>query len=114
MGTTKATPDKANMSSSALRTLPAVICFDGDTLAHKAIAACQRYARVKYADLASREAETIVVVSSERLLAQFQPLLRAPNIRIIALSDTRFRDARLDGAVYGYLPANTRRCWWNA
>lgn len=108
MGTTKATPDKANMSSSALRTLPAVISFDGDTLAHKAIAACQRYARVKYADLASREAETIVVVSSERLLAQFQPLLRAPNIRIIALSDTRFRDARLDGAVYGYLPANTQ------
>jgi HD-GYP domain-containing protein (c-di-GMP phosphodiesterase class II) len=108
MGTTKATPDKANMSSSALRTMPAVISFDGDTLAHKAIAACQRYARVKYADLASREAETIVVVSSERLLAQFQPLLRAPNIRIIALSDTRFRDARLDGAVYGYLPANTQ------
>lgn len=107
MSTAKATPDKANVSS-ALRTMPAVICFDGDTLAHKAIAACQRYARLKYADLASREAETIVVVSSERLLAQYQPLLRAPNIRIIALSDTRYRDARLDGAVYGYLPANTQ------
>jgi HD-GYP domain-containing protein (c-di-GMP phosphodiesterase class II) len=107
MSTTKATPDKATVSS-ALRTMPAVICFDGDTLAHKAIAACQRYARLKYADLASREAETIVVVSSERLLAQYQPLLRAPNIRIIALSDTRYRDARLDGAVYGYLPANTQ------
>jgi HD-GYP domain-containing protein (c-di-GMP phosphodiesterase class II) len=107
MSTTRATPDKANVSS-ALRTMPAVICFDGDTLAHKAIAACQRYARLKYADLASREAETIVVVSSERLLAQYQPLLRAPNIRIIALSDTRYRDARMDGAVYGYLPANTQ------
>ncbi len=107
MSTTRATPDKANVSS-ALRTMPAVICFDGDTLAHKAIAACQRYARLKYADLALREAETIVVVSSERLLAQYQPLLRAPNIRIIALSDTRYRDARLDGAVYGYLPANTQ------
>jgi HD-GYP domain-containing protein (c-di-GMP phosphodiesterase class II) len=108
MSTAKATPDKANMSSSALSSMPAVICFDGDTLAHNAIAACQRYARLKYADLASREAETIVVVSSERLLAQYQPLLRAPNIRIIALSDTRYRDARLDGAVYGYLPANTQ------
>jgi HD-GYP domain-containing protein (c-di-GMP phosphodiesterase class II) len=107
MSTTRATPDKANVSS-ALRTMPAVICFDGDTLAHKAIAACQRYARLKYADLALREAETIVVVSSERLLAQYQPLLRAPNIRIIALSDTRYRDARLDGAVYGYLPTNTQ------
>ncbi|MGA2001428.1 MAG: HD domain-containing phosphohydrolase [Terriglobales bacterium] len=104
MSTTKATP--ANVSS-ALRTMPAVICFDGDTLAHKAIAACQRYARVKYEDLASREAETIVIVSSERLLAQYQPLLRGSNIGIIALSDTRYRDARLDGAVYGYLPTNT-------
>jgi HD-GYP domain-containing protein (c-di-GMP phosphodiesterase class II) len=106
MSATKATPDKTNVSS-ALRTMPAVICFDGDTLAHKAIAACQRYARLKYEDLASREAETIVIVSSERLLAQYQPLLRGSNIGIIALSDTRYRDARLDGAVYGYLPTNT-------
>ncbi|MBZ5568662.1 MAG: GAF domain-containing protein [Acidobacteriia bacterium] len=106
MSTTKATP-KAKVSN-ALRSMPAVICFDGDTLAQKAIAGCQRYARVKYSDLAGREAETIVVVSSERLLAQFQPLLRAPNFRIIALSDSRYRDARLDGSVYGYLPANTQ------
>jgi HD-GYP domain-containing protein (c-di-GMP phosphodiesterase class II) len=106
MSTTKATPDKANVSS-ALRTMPAVICFDGDTLAQKAIAACQRYARLKYEDLAAREAETIVVVSSERLLAQYQPLLRAPNIRIIAISDTRYRDARLDGSVYEYVSTKT-------
>jgi HD-GYP domain-containing protein (c-di-GMP phosphodiesterase class II) len=105
MSTSKATPEKASISS-ALRSMPAVICFDGDTLALKAIAGCQRYARLKYADLESREAETIVVVSSERLLAQYQPLLRAPNIRILALSDVRYHDARLDGAVYGYLPTN--------
>jgi HD-GYP domain-containing protein (c-di-GMP phosphodiesterase class II) len=106
MSSTRATPEKASLSN-ALRTMPAVICFDGDTLASKAIAGCQRYARVKYADLESREAETIVVVSSEPLLAQYQPLMRAPNIRIIALSDARFRDPRLDGSVYGYLPTNT-------
>ncbi len=106
MSSTKTTPDKANVSS-AMRSMPAVICFDGDTLAHNAIAGCQRYARLKYPELESREAETIVVVSSERLLAQYQPLLRAPNIRIIALSDTRYHDARLDGAVYGYLPMNS-------
>ena len=87
--------------------MPAVICFDGDLLAQQAITQCQRYARLAFADLAEREAETIVVVSSERLLAQVQPLLRAPNIRIIALSDTRFHDPRMDGSVYGYLPANT-------
>ncbi|MGZ7029777.1 MAG: hypothetical protein ACXVG9_10660, partial [Terriglobales bacterium] len=106
MSSSRAIPEKPSASSS-VRTMPAVICFDGDTLAHKAIMACQRYARVKYAELESRQAETIIVVSSERLLAQSQPLLRAPNIRIIALSDTRFRDPRLDGSVYGYLPANT-------
>jgi len=87
--------------------MPAVIAFDGDTIAQQAIAQCQRYARLAFADLAEREAETIVIVSSERLLAQVQPLLRAPNVRIIALSDARFHDPRMDGSVYGYLPANT-------
>ena len=33
--------------------------------------------------------------------------MRAPNVRVIALSDERFRDARLDGSVYAYLPRNT-------
>ena len=106
MSTTKTTPEKATVSSG-MHSLPAVICFDGDTLAHTAVAACQRYGRLKYADLEGRDAETIVVVSSERLLAQYQPLLRAPNIRIIGLSNTRYKDARLDGAVYGYLPLDT-------
>ncbi|HET7183451.1 MAG TPA: HD domain-containing phosphohydrolase [Terriglobales bacterium] len=106
MSTTKAIPERAGVSST-LRNMPAVVCFDGDTLAQNAIAACQRYAKLKYSELAGREAETIVVVSSERLLAQYQPLLRTPNIRIIALTNTRFHDPRLDGSVYGYLPANS-------
>ena len=33
--------------------------------------------------------------------------LRAPNVRVIALSDQRFRDTRLDGSVYAYLPVDT-------
>ncbi|MGI9101267.1 MAG: GAF and HD-GYP domain-containing protein [Terriglobales bacterium] len=103
---TKATPEKPS-ASSALRTMPAVICLEGDEVAHKAIAGCQRYARLKFTDLEGREAETIILCSNERQLAQSAHLLRAPNIRILALSDTRFRDARLDGAVYGYLPVAT-------
>ncbi len=106
MSTTKTIIERPS-TSNTLRTMPAVICFDGDLIAQQAIAQCQRYARLAFADLAAREAETIVVVSSERLLAQVQPLLRAPNIRIIGLSDTRFHDPRMDGSVYGYLPANT-------
>src|SRR5262249_31607060 len=35
------------------------------------------------------------------------PLLRAPNVRVIALSDWRFKDPRTDGVVYTYLPVNT-------
>ena len=106
MSTTKPTIERPS-ASNTLRTMPAVICFDGDLIAQQAIAQCQRYARLAFADLANREAETIAVVSSERVLAQVQPLLRAPNIRIIAISDSRFHDPRMDGSVYGYLPANT-------
>ena len=87
--------------------MPAVVCVEGDEAAHRALSGLQRYARVKVSDLEGREAETIVIVSSERLLREYAPTLRAPNIRILALSDTRYKDPRLDGAVYGYLPANT-------
>lgn len=103
---TRATPEKPSVSS-ALRTMPAVIAIEGDTLAHAALKGIQRYARLKLADLDGREAETIVIVSSERLLSQLQASLRAPNVRVIALSENRFADPRLDGAVYGYLPRNT-------
>ena len=93
--------------SAALRTMPAVIALEGDEAAHRAIAGIQRYARLKFADLEAREAETIVVVSSERMLNEFQIALRAPNVRVLAISERRFNDPRLDGAVYGYLPPGT-------
>ena len=103
---TRATPEKASVSA-ALRTMPAVIAVDGDDIAFRALKGLQRYARLKLADLEGREAETIVLVSSERLLSQLQISLRAPNIRVIALSEKRFSDPRMDGAVYGYLPPDT-------
>src|SRR5690348_4355651 len=103
---TRASKDKPPVSS-ALRTMPAVIAIEGDTLAHAALKGIQRYARLKLGDLEGRDAETIVIVSSERLLNQLQTSLRAPNVRVIALSDKRFADPRIDGAVYGYLPPNT-------
>ena len=101
----RATTDKT--VSTALRTMPAVIAIEGDDVAQRSLKGIQRYARLKLADLEGREAETIVIVSSERLLAQLQASLRAPNVRVIALSERRFADPRMDGAVYGYLPPAT-------
>jgi HD-GYP domain-containing protein (c-di-GMP phosphodiesterase class II) len=92
---------------STLRNMPGVFCFEGDDVARQALKGIQRYARLKRSDMDGREAETIVVLSSERLVAEFAPLLRAPNVRILALSEKRFHDPRLDGAVYGYLPPTT-------
>ena len=40
----------------------------------------------------------------QELLCCTSEELRAPNVRVIALSDERFRDPRLDGTVYAYLP----------
>src|SRR6185312_7086242 len=97
---TRATPERTT-ASTALRTMPAVIAVDGDEAAVRALKGIQRYARLKMADLEGREAETIVLVSSERVLSQLQISLRAPNIRVIAVSAKRFSDPRLDGAVYG-------------
>ncbi|MGH9521340.1 MAG: HD domain-containing phosphohydrolase [Terriglobales bacterium] len=87
--------------------MPAVIAVEGDDVAFRALKGIQRYARLKLSDLEEREAETIVLVSSERLLSQLQISLRAPNVRVIALSEKRFTDPRMDGAVYGYLPPDT-------
>ena len=103
---TRATSEKPSVST-ALRTMPAVIAIEGDDIAFRALKGIQRYARLKLADLEGRDAETIVLVSSERLLSQLQTSLRAPNVRVIALSDKRFADPRMDGAVYGYLPPTT-------
>lgn len=103
---TRATSEKPSVST-ALRTMPAVIAIEGDDVAFRALKGIQRYARLKLADLEGRDAETIVLVSSERLLSQLQTSLRAPNVRVIALSDKRFADPRMDGAVYGYLPPTT-------
>jgi HD-GYP domain-containing protein (c-di-GMP phosphodiesterase class II) len=103
---TRATGEKPSVST-ALRTMPAVIAIEGDDVAFRALKGIQRYARLKVADLEGRDAETIVLVSSERLLSQLQTSLRAPNVRVIALSDKRFADPRMDGAVYGYLPPTT-------
>ena len=103
----KAAPPRGS-TNAAFRTLPAVVCFPGDDLAKASIAGLQHYVRLTFDDFAQgRESETIVLTSLERMIADKVALLRAPNVRVIAFSDSRYKDPRMDGVVYAYLPLNT-------
>jgi len=92
----------------ALRNLPAVVFFPGDEAARSAITGLQNYLRLSFDDFAKgRQSETIFLTSFERIVAEKVALLRAPNVRVIALSDERYKDPRVDGVVYSYLPLTT-------
>ncbi len=92
----------------ALRNLPAVVFFPGDEAARASIVGLQNYLRLSFDDFAKgRESETIFLTSFERIVVEKVALLRAPNVRVIALSDDRYKDPRVDGVVYAYLPVNT-------
>ena len=98
------------------RPQPVVVFFSADRVAEKATAGMHAFRRVELESLEGRPAgggrlargsERVVIASSEWLLAHAADRLRAPNIRILALSDRRFRDPRVDALVYAYLPVNT-------
>jgi hypothetical protein len=93
----------------SFRNLPAVVFFPGDEPAQNAIAGLQRYLRIPFQDFAKgRDSETVLISSLERMIAEKAPVLRAPNVRVIAISAERYHDPRLDGVVYTYLPPNTQ------
>ncbi len=88
--------------------LPAIVYFPGDELAQEAIRGLQHFLRLTFEDLAKgRRSATVLVTSLERMIVDKAAVLRAPNVRVIALSDWRFRDPRTDGVVYAYLPTKT-------
>src|SRR5581483_4630546 len=92
----------------AFRNLPAVVFIPGDDVARASVAGLQNYLRLSFDDFAKgRDSETIFITSFERIVAEKVALLRAPNVRVIALSDDRYKDPRVDGLVYAYLPMNT-------
>ena len=96
------------VTNATFRNLPAVVFFPGDEAARACLAGLQHYLRLSFDEFAKgRESETIVITSLERMIAEKVPLLRAPNVRVIALSDTRYKDPRIDGVVYAYLPPET-------
>ena len=96
------------VANATFRNLPAVVFFPGDEVARASLAGLQHYLRLSFEEFAKgRESETLVITSLERMIAEKVPLLRAPNVRVIALSDTRYKDPRIDGIVYAYLPPDT-------
>ena len=95
--------------TAGLRALPCVLYFERDDAGIRISSLVQRYRRTAFEqvdhDLA--QGEWILVASSERMLADNYARIRHPNVRVIGISDSRFREARIDGLVYGYLPPQT-------
>ena len=88
------------------RALPIITYFDSDALAAKYFVGVQRFRRLLFNQLSAEhaEAEKIILVSNEDLVEQHYNQLRVPNTRVLAITNSRFRDPRNDGVVYAYLP----------
>ncbi|MDP9263860.1 MAG: GAF domain-containing protein [Acidobacteriota bacterium] len=95
--------------SPVVASLPFVVHFEADELGKRAMMGVKRFRRMVFEDLEAehRDVERVVITSSEALLGKHYDGLRAPNCRVIALALERFKDARLDGAVYAYMPPET-------
>ena len=100
---------KPNGLAASARSLPAVVYFDGDDVARSAMQNCARYLRMSWERLqgSNHRAEVVVLVSKESQVHEHYDELRRPQVRVIALSHTRFSDPRNDGLVYCYLPPAT-------
>src|SRR5215469_15835051 len=89
-----------------MRALPILAYFEGDTVAAGYFIGVQRFRRILFTQLSAghAEAEKIVLVSNEDLVEQHYNQLRVPNTRVLALTNSKFKDPRNDGVVYAYLP----------
>jgi len=89
--------------------LAMALYFEGDDVASEALARCGRiqHASFESCDPLRLAAENVFVVGEMELLDRHLKQLRAPNVRVIALTDHRVREPRVDGAVYAYLPVGT-------
>ena len=92
-----------------VRGLPLLVTFEQDDAANKALVGVAHYRRTYFSNLAqySAEVDRVLITSSERLLQEHGRDLHAPNIRILGLSESRFKDSRFDGLVYAYLVPGT-------
>lgn len=101
-------PSKPSPASTGVRALPLLVFFENDA-AHKYIAPLNRFRKVPFGALADnpQDVEHILICTDEEELARHYEVLRRPNTRVIALAKERFKDARIDGAIYAYLPPST-------
>src|SRR5579864_2215006 len=91
------------------RGLPLLVSFDGDEPVRQALARVQRFRRASYETLDQHppEVDRVLVTSSENMLHAHLDQMHTPNLRVIALSELRFKDPRTDGAVYAYVTPGT-------
>src|SRR5207237_8881718 len=91
------------------RGLPVLLTFDVDGLARRMVSRIQRFRRASYDDVPEIPAEVdrILITSSERMLTEHLGEMRSAKLRIIAVSDNRFKDPRTDGVVFGYVMPST-------
>ena len=91
------------------RGLPVLLTFEGDGLARRMVSRIQRFRRASYDDVPEIPAEVdrILITSSERMLTEHLGEMRSAKLRIIAVSDNRFKDPRTDGVVFGYVMPST-------
>ncbi|HEV7520760.1 MAG TPA: HD domain-containing phosphohydrolase [Candidatus Angelobacter sp.] len=90
------------------RALPIIVYFEEDTVAARYFVGVQRFRRLLFRELPENiaEGERIVLLSNEDLVERHYNQLRVPNTRVLALTNSRFKDPRNDGAVYAYLPSD--------
>jgi HD-GYP domain-containing protein (c-di-GMP phosphodiesterase class II) len=90
------------------RALPILIYFEGDSVAARYFIGVQRFRRLLFSELPENNAdgERIVLLSREELVERHYNQLRVPNTRVLALTNSRFKDPRNDGAIYAYLPSD--------
>jgi len=91
-----------------MKALPIIAYFEEDALSARYFQGVKRFRRLPFPQAAAEnpEVECIVLLSREHLVDRYYVQLRVPNVRVLALSGSRFTDPRNDGAVYAYLPAD--------
>lgn len=90
------------------RAFPILAYFADDVVSARYFVGVQRFRRMIFEQVLPDHAdvERIVLVSREDLVERHYNQLRVPNSRVLALSNSKFKDPRNDGAVYAYLPQN--------
>jgi HD-GYP domain-containing protein (c-di-GMP phosphodiesterase class II) len=100
---------KADHEVEQSQGLPAVAYFEGDLAARAALDGSRKFNRVPWSDPApgSLTAQVLITASEQALVDRWK-ILRRSRVRIIALSESCYKNSWLDAAVFAYLPPTTQ------